>query len=441
MGLLFRKNFSMHIAISKIYDLYRENPKISTDSRKIEPKSLFFALKGDNFNGNAFAKQALESGASYSIIDDPEFNINDKCILVDNVLTTLQSLASIHRNSLKIPIVGITGSNGKTTTKELLYSVLSQKYRTLATLGNLNNHIGVPITILSIMPEHEFAIIEMGANHVGEIGELCKISKPNFGIITNIGKAHIGEFGGIDGVIKTKNDLYLSVKQSDGTVFVNQNNNLLIQLSSEIRRFTYGNCTDADYFGDMISCEPFLDLFFKYENISYEIKTKIFGAYNFENVMAAVSVGLHFKIDPNAIVRALENYIPSNNRSQIIKTNKNTVIMDAYNANPTSMKYSIENFLSQKNNKKLLILGDMLELGEFSDEEHLNIIKLLNDKEFHKAIFVGETFYKLNYSADYSFFKNTDDLIPLLKETNLDNALILLKGSRKIGLEKLLPFL
>lgn len=443
MGFLFKNFFDMNDNISKLYKIFNEYPLISTDSRKIEKNSLFFALKGENFNGNEFAIQALKSGASFAIIDEPEFNLSNNCILVENTLTSLQQLAIRHRDTLKIPVLGITGSNGKTTTKELINAVVKQKFKTIATSGNLNNHIGVPLTILSIKPEHEFAIIEMGANHVGEIGELCKIARPNLGIITNIGKAHLEGFGGIVGVIKTKNDLYLSVKQSNGNVFVNINDNLLMQLSNEIKRYTYGNNKNADFNGKIISNEPFLEIEFKHQDIFYKIKTKIFGAFNFDNIMAAVSVGLYLKINPIDIVKAIENYIPSNNRSQLIKTSKNTLILDAYNANPSSMLNSIENFLRQNFEKKILILGDMLELGKYSEDEHFKIIQLLLNKKTHKIIFIGDEFLKLKtkYEEEFDFFKSTEEVIPFLKDLNITAAQILLKGSRKIGLEKLVPYL
>jgi UDP-N-acetylmuramoyl-tripeptide--D-alanyl-D-alanine ligase len=431
----------MNNSIEQIYSIYKKFPQISTDSRNIKPNSIFFAIKGDNFDGNSFAAQALESGAKYAVVDNPDFCLNDNCILVENTITALQQLALLHRKTLKIPILGITGSNGKTTTKELLFSVVSKKFKTLATTGNLNNHIGVPLTVLSIKPDHEFAIIEMGANHVGEIGELCSIAQPDFGIITNIGKAHLEGFGGPEGVIKTKNDLYLSIKQNNGTVFVNHNNDLLMQLSNEIKRFTYGNNKEADYYGDVTLNNPFLEISFTYKNDTYNIKSKIFGAFNFENIMAAVSVGLYFEINPNLIISAIEEYIPSNNRSQLVKTQKNTIILDAYNANPTSMKNSIENFVNQSFDKKVLILGDMLELGEYSGEEHKNIINLIKNLKLYKTILVGNEFYKQKSNENIDYFINLEDVISFLKQLDINNAHILLKGSRKIGLEKLLPYL
>ncbi|MFT4662851.1 MAG: UDP-N-acetylmuramoyl-tripeptide--D-alanyl-D-alanine ligase, partial [Patiriisocius sp.] len=361
--------------LEKLYSLFLENPKISTDTRKITEGSIFFALKGDNFNGNKYAEEALEKGASYAIIDEEKYRKSDNFIIVDDVLKALQDLATYHRSQLTIPVIGLTGSNGKTTTKELIRAVLSQKHNCLATVGNLNNHIGVPLTILSITKEHEIAIIEMGANHVGEIESLCRIALPNFGLITNIGRAHIGEFGGFDNIIKAKTELYKTMLQSnkhlifdsseeqndDRVIFVNGDDMLLMDKSDGRKRHTYGSKSMYDTEGVYHSQDPFLNV--SWESKDILIKTQLIGKYNTDNILAAVAIGEHFNVSDNMIKEALENYTPTNNRSQIQKTAKNTLIMDAYNANPSSVEVAIENLLTMEANKKFFILGDMLELG------------------------------------------------------------------------------
>lgn len=430
------------MGIIELYDIYKKFPVVSTDTRNITKDSIFFALKGDNFNANTFAGKALENGAAYAVIDEKEYLKDERYILVDNVLSSLQQLAAYHRKQLKIPFIGITGTNGKTTTKELVYSVLSAKYKTLATKGNLNNHIGVPLTILSVTDEYEMAVIEMGANHIGEIGELCEISKPDFGIITNIGKAHLEGFGGIDGVIKTKNDLYLAVNQNNGKLFVNSDNKLLMSLSENFERVCYGT-SDTDYCkAKLLNNSALLNLeYWKNNQYVSEIQTNLVGDYNFENVLAAITVGLYFNVDALQIKAALENYIPGNNRSQIIKKNNNTIILDAYNANPSSMEASIKNFAKIDAENKVLIIGDMLELGEYTISEHQHIINLVDNLNFKDIILVGNVFCEVCKNPDYKCFKNSLEAKGWLEKNPFFNSTILIKGSRGIKMEEVLDVL
>ena len=428
--------------ISDLYDIYKKFPVISIDTRNIEKDSIFFALKGENFNANTFAEKAIQNGASYAVIDEKEYRKDERYILVDNVLYCLQQLAVYHRKQLNIPFIGITGTNGKTTTKELINAVLSAKYKTLATKGNLNNHIGVPLTILSVSNEHEMAVIEMGANHIGEIGELCEISKPDFGIITNIGKAHLEGFGGIDGVIKTKNDLYLAVNQNNGKLFVNSDNKLLMSLSENFERVCYGT-SDTDYCkAKLLNNSALLNLEYWKNNLYVsEIQTNLVGDYNFENVLAAITVGLNFNVDALQIKAALENYIPGNNRSQIIKKNNNTIILDAYNANPSSMEASIKNFAKIDAENKVLIIGDMLELGEYTISEHQYIINLVDNLNFKDIILVGNVFCEVCKNPDYKCFKNSLEAKGWLAKNPFYNSTILIKGSRGIKMEEVLDVL
>lgn len=428
--------------INELYDIYKKFPLVSTDTRNISKDSIFFALKGDNFNANTLAGKALENGAAYAVIDEKEYLKDERYILVDNVLSSLQQLAAYHRKQLKIPFIGITGTNGKTTTKELVNAVLSVKYKTLATKGNLNNHIGVPLTILSVTDEYEMAVIEMGANHIGEIGELCEISKPDFGIITNIGKAHLEGFGGIEGVIKTKNDLYLAVNQNNGKLFVNSDNKLLMSLSENFERVCFGT-SDTDYCkAKLLNNSALLNLeFWKNNQYVSEIQTNLVGDYNFENVLAAITVGLYFNVDASQIKTALENYIPGNNRSQIIKTNNNTIILDAYNANPSSMEASIKNFAKIDAKNKVLIIGDMLELGEYTTSEHQHIINLVENLNFKNIFLVGNVFCEVCKNPDYKCFKNSLEAKGWLAKNPVINSTILIKGSRGIKMEDVLDVL
>jgi UDP-N-acetylmuramoyl-tripeptide--D-alanyl-D-alanine ligase len=426
--------------IKEIYSVYLEHSTICTDTRKIVKDSLFFALKGENFNGNTFADKALELGCSFAIVDEDIDFKSDRIIKVDDVLTCLQDLARYHRDQIKIPIIGITGTNGKTTTKELIFSVLSTKFKTFATAGNLNNHIGVPLSILSIKDEHEIAIIEMGANHPYEIAFLCTISKPNLGVITNIGKAHLEGFGNIETVTETKKALYNHLNANDGIIFYNQSNDILSKLEKTCKTFSYGS-VDSDNKGELISSSPYLVLELLSKKGHLLVKTNLIGSYNFENVMAAVSIGHYFDIDDMNIKKALENYIPSNHRSQLIKTENNTIIMDSYNANPTSMKAAIENFTNMTFKNKSLLLGDMFELGENSDDEHRNIIKLIEDGTYTNIFLVGYHFFNIDSSISIHKFEETNQLLEYLSKNKIQDQIILIKGSRGMKLERCLDYL
>jgi UDP-N-acetylmuramoyl-tripeptide--D-alanyl-D-alanine ligase len=427
--------------INEVYNIFLKYPSISTDTRDIKPDSIFFSLKGDNFNGNIFADKAIEKGAKYAIIDESKFKKDSRYILVDNTLDTLQQLAIIHRNHLKIPIIGITGTNGKTTTKELINCILSQKYKTLATQGNLNNHIGVPLTVLSITNEHEIAIIEMGANHIGEIGELCRISQPDFGIITNIGKAHLEGFGNLEGVIKTKNDLYLEVAKKNGKLFVNADNPILNNLSENIDRICYGKSSTNYCYGNLKKQNAFINIEY-YCDSNYDlINTQLVGFYNFENILAAITIGCYFKIEKQFIKKALENYLPTNSRSQIVKSKTNTIILDAYNANPSSLEASIKNFAEIVADNKILMIGDMLELGEYSEVEHRNILHIIEMLNFNNVILVGPQFSSVCEKKDWLCFKNSMLAKDWLILNPVKNAYVLIKGSRGIKMEVVLESL
>ena len=356
-------------------------------------------------------------------------------------MKTLQELAAFHRNRLKIPVIGITGTNGKTTTKELINAILSKEYKTLATIGNLNNHIGVPLTILSITNKHEIAIIEMGANHIGEIGELCDISKPDFGIITNIGKAHLEGFGGIDGVIKTKRDLYKAVQKKNGKLFVNIDNELLMSLSDNIDKITYGETQNAYCYGKVVKANPFVEIKYSGENFEDVLQTQLVGSYNFENILAAITVGIYFGVSKANIKDAIESYQPGNSRSQVMKTAKNTIILDAYNANPTSMEAAIRNFSEIKADNKVLIIGDMLELGAYSQTEHTRILKVIEKLNFQNVILVGKEFLTVCKNETWNCFIDSEDAKEWLIKNPVTNAFILLKASRGIKLEKLIDTL
>lgn len=426
--------------IKDIYSLFLQNPSICTDTRKINKGDIFFALKGESFNGNKFADKAIKEGCSFAIIDEEEYKTSEKHIIVKNVLTCLQELASYHRDQIKIPIIGITGTNGKTTTKELIRSVLQTKFNTYATEGNFNNHIGVPLSLLSINSKHEIAVIEMGANHQYEIAELANIAKPNFGIITNIGKAHLEGFGSFENLKNTKKELYDYIDANKGLLFVNSDNDLLSEMSSNIRKFTYGS-NKADSKAKYTQAAPFLIMELISPKGLLYVKTKLIGGYNYENALAAASIGRYFKIDDLEIKKALETYTPSNNRSQLKKTKRNTLILDAYNANPTSMKASILNFKEIKDKNKAIILGDMLELGDESNKEHELIIKLFKDNNLGKIFLVGPIFFKQDCSSYVKKFEKTEELIKFLKDEPLDNHTILIKGSRGIKLEDCIDIL
>ena len=437
--------------VPQLYSLFRKFSNVVTDSRKASANSIFFSLKGDNFNGNQFAELALKHGCIYAVIDENEYYKGENYILVQDVLTSMQELAKYHRQKLKIPFISITGSNGKTTTKELVKNVLSKKYKVLATTGNLNNHIGVPLTILAITSDIEIAVIEMGANHIGEIALLCEIAQPDYGLITNIGKAHLGEFGNFETVVKAKTELFDFIRNKKGKVFINSENDLLMSKARDMEKITYG--TSGNYFCScrLSDANPYLIV--NYENEI--IASQIIGKYNFENISAAICIGKYFGLDEKKIKEALEEYAPSNNRSQVFHSKKNILILDAYNANPSSMRAAIENFYEMKRKNKWLILGDMLELGEYEIQEHKNILALMAEKKFQNIILVGEKFSKAMSDMKFSFpnqflYKNSDELVSRLSEwtpTEKENplcenpSLILIKGSRGIKLEKIIEFL
>lgn len=426
------------IMLEKLYQAFLDqNGNISKDTRTIIEGAIYFALKGGNFNGNLFAQEAFEAGAKYIVVDE-EVKVNqennDFVFKVDDVLKTLQNLAEHHRKQFNIPVFGITGSNGKTTTKELIATVLQTKYNIVATKGNLNNHIGVPLTLLEITEETEIAVIEMGANKPGDIKELAEIAHPTHGLITNIGKAHLEGFGGFEGVLQTKRALYDSIFESKGTVFYNKDENALQQIvASYPDKISFGKGSENDIYGTITKASPTLSLSWNCLGANYEIDTNLFGDYNFYNVIAALTVGHYFQCEPEKMNRAIAQYIPSNNRSQVEKTDKNTVIWDAYNANPTSLSNAIKSLSETEGKSKLAIIGDMKEVGQTSAEEHQNIINLLHELSVG-FITVGDEFYKTHQS---NRFHQVDELVSYLKKNEIKGHQILVKGSRSIQLEKI----
>ena len=422
--------------LETIYQLYSKKYIVTTDSRKVEPGCVFVALKGEHFDGNDFAYQvANDNIAACVIADRKDLPKHERLFIVDDSLTALQQLAKLHREKCGTPIIGITGTNGKTTTKELVSAVLSQKYNITYTQGNFNNHLGVPLTLLQIKPDTEIAVVEMGANHPKEIELLCSLAQPNFGIITNIGKAHIEGFGSFEGVVKTKNELYDYLRNTNGTVFLNNDNQLLKDLAHDLKTVNYGKDNTADCNAKMLSSNPYLSINWD-GNI---INTNLVGDYNFENVMAAITAGLHFNIEPNLIIKALEDYSPTNNRSQFIKSDKNEIVMDAYNANPVSMSNAIKNFRNISDDKHLLILGDMKELGNESLNEHQEIINLINSFDFSNVILVGTEFSKVNHN--FVSFLNVDELISHINQNEISGRKILVNGSNSIHLGKIINLL
>jgi len=436
-------------SIAEIYKLFRQYPLISTDTRNIVPGSLFFALKGEKFDANTFAQQAIKAGAAYVVIDNPSFKNGEKYILVDDVLTALQDLARYHRQHLTIPVIGLTGSNGKTTTKELINSVLSQRYKTLATQGNLNNHIGVPLTILSIEPSHEIAVIEMGANHQKEIELLSSIARPTHGLITNVGKAHLEGFGGVEGVKKGKGELYDFLRDSRGVAFVNSDSQDLLTMQQErglknVRFYGTGNPNNS-VTGQVVKNTPYLTLEWENNNSgrSHFVKTQLTGAYNIDNVLAAICIGVYFGLTDDEIDTGVEGYQPKNNRSQIVKTTTNTLICDYYNANPSSMAVAIENLGRMDAQKKVMILGDMFELGEESAAEHAAIVQKAMETPVDERIFIGKYFYEAGVAIAGSgtCYATAEDALKVFKANPIKNAIILIKGSRGMALERLVKLL
>ena len=420
--------------IADIYIKFKSCKGFTTDTRKIENGQLFFCLKGANFNGNKFAAEALKKGAQYVVIDEEEYLSDERMILVDDVLKCMQDLANYHRKKFDIPVLGITGTNGKTTTKELVHAVMSKKYKTHATAGNFNNHIGVPVTLLSMPKDTEFAIIEMGANHLGEIAELCEIAEPNYGLITSIGKAHLEGFGDLQGVINTKNELFQSVIKTEGKLLVNADNDLLMELSSKANRITYGQSAAADVSAKLLVKESFVGV--DWEGV--QIISQLVGSYNFDNMMAAICLGEFFDIPKEEIINALSEYTPKNQRSQLLITEKNKIVVDAYNANPTSMTAALDSFKMAEADEKFLILGDMLELGKESQIEHMGIVQKLKEMGFKDVILVGPEFVNVAEGSGFHSFNNNQEALKYLKTNPVKGKLVLLKGSRGIALEVLL---
>jgi UDP-N-acetylmuramoyl-tripeptide--D-alanyl-D-alanine ligase len=427
------------MSIIDLYDLFIHNPQITTDSRNCPKGSIFFALKGDKFDGNQYAGKALASGCVYAVIDNPDYYIGERTILVDNVLKTLQQLAHHHRKVLGLPIIGITGTNGKTTTKELLAAVLSTKFNLLYTEGNFNNHIGVPLTLLRLTHDHEMAVIEMGASHPGDIKELVDIVHPNYGIITNVGRAHLEGFGSFEGVIRTKGELYDYIRRSKGKIFIKKENEYLQSIAKGIEQITYGNGDDAFASGQVVSCDPFLVFNWKQQGKLHTVETHMIGSYNLDNVLAAVAVGRFFKIPAERISRAIAAYEPTNNRSQFKKTDNNELIIDAYNANPSSMKVALDNFITMPVQPKAIILGDMRELGPTSNELHAEVVEQIKKGQFDKVFLCGEHFSKVG--KEFSPFATTEAMVEELRKQPLKGYHILIKGSHSMGLEKLADIL
>ena len=410
------------MSVKELYKLFLKSSGVITDSRQIKLNSIFFALKGDNFDGNEYAKSAIEKGASFAVIDNQTYCLNKKYILVDDVLSSLQELSQYHRKQLNCPVLGITGTNGKTTTKELIKAVIQKNFKTVATKGNLNNHIGVPLTLLSAKINTEFLIIEMGANHINEINFLCKLAQVNFGIITNIGKAHLEGFGNVQNVIKAKKELYDHINVNNGTLFVNANDKLLMSISENTERVLY-NIKKQEQSNTM-----FAEAIFNESLIS----SQLIGDYNRTNILAACEIGSYFGVTLENIKDAIKSYIPSNNRSQLFKTRRNTIILDAYNANPSSMSEAIKAVHKVNHKKKLFILGDMLELGENSLVEHQSIIDELSENN-QEVILIGNEFNKCQHN--FIHFFNSEDALGWIEENPIEDTFILLKGSRGIKLE------
>jgi len=424
------------MSIIELYEIFTKHPKISTDSRRIEKDSLFFALKGENFNGNTYATIALENGAAYSIVDEAAWQLDDRYILVEDVLTTLQQLATYHRLQLDIPIIAITGTNGKTTTKELVTAVLSKNFRVDCTKGNLNNHIGVPLTLLSMNASTQIGIVEMGANHPGEITALCEIALPNLGLITNVGMAHLEGFGSFEGVKQTKAELYRFVEETGGKIFLNTANSHLKEMARTVDRISYKTISEGEGIeGELIQSSPFMVFQVKFPKGWLYIKTNLAGGYNLENALAAVCIGNYFGVSPFEIVEAIETYKPSNNRSQFVKTAYNQLLMDAYNANPTSMNAALENFTAFDAPLKGVILGDMLELGEASHEEHQKIADKLAGMNLDMVLLLGKEFAKCQAPSNFLLFDNNSLLINYIESLNPKGYLFLIKGSRGMKLE------
>ena len=425
--------------IKKLHQYFLECQSFSTDTRKIEKNSMFFALKGESFDANTLTEEALEKGAKYVVIDNKDFFIENKTIIVNDVLETLQKLATFHRDDLGLPVIALTGSNGKTTTKELIHVVLSKKFNTKATVGNLNNHIGVPLTLLSFTKETEIGIVEMGANHQKEIEFLCAIAKPDYGYITNFGKAHLEGFGGVEGVIKGKSEMFTYLFENNKLVFINSDDEIQKNKTHNYPSIYSFSTTDknADVFINNVTANPFVEI----STSEVNIKSNLIGLYNASNIIAAITIGNYFKVPLEDIKTAIESYVPENNRSQLLKKGSNEIILDAYNANPSSMMVALENFLQLEKEHKLIIIGDMYELGEESLKEHKAIVNYLTDKNI-PTYFIGKDFYSNLIENDaFHFFATFDALAQYLKINKPENQTILIKGSRGMALERTLELL
>jgi len=425
--------------IQEIHNLFLQCKSVSIDTRKIEKGSMFFAIKGENFDANTFAQQALDLGALFVVIDNESYLIDERTILVQNSLETLQELSKFHRAYLKLPIIALTGSNGKTTTKELINVVLAKKFDTKATIGNLNNHIGVPLTLLSFTSETQIGIVEMGANHKKEIEFLCEIAQPDYGYITNFGKAHLEGFGGVEGVIEGKSEMYQYLAKNKKTAFVNLEDLIQIEKSSGIASFTFGIQKEkADLEINSIEANPFVEI----EYNDFNVKSNLIGLYNANNINAAVAIGTYFKVDTKDIKAAIEGYVPDNNRSQLLKKGTNQIILDAYNANPSSMAVAIANFVQLDNPKKIMILGDMFELGNESLQEHKIIVDSVSNQRESACYFIGKAFYENRISKENIWFFETFDVFAeYLKTIDFNESIILIKGSRGMALERSLEYI
>lgn len=425
--------------INYIHSLFLKCKSVSIDTRKIESNSLFVAIKGERFDANTFAKEALEKGASYVIIDNRAYFIDQRTILVEDSLVALQALAKYHREYLKLPILALTGSNGKTTTKELINVVLSKKYKTKATIGNLNNHIGVPLTLLSFTSETEIGIVEMGANHKKEIEFLCELAQPDYGYITNFGKAHLEGFGGVEGVIAAKSEMYQYLSENDKLAFINLEDPIQVEKAKALKSYSFGiNKENANVNITGVKANPFVAI--QYSNLT--IQSHLIGLYNANNINAALAIGKYFGVDDAAVKEALEAYVPENNRSQLLSKGTNQIILDAYNANPSSMAVAIENFIQLDSPNKILILGDMFELGQESQQEHQAIVAMLLKEQNVQSYFVGSSFYSNRIEAGHFYFYETFDAFSShLKEIKIENSTLLIKGSRGMALERTLDFI
>ena len=428
-----------NMEIAELYKCFMECGKVTTDSRNCPEGSMFIALKGETFNGNAFAAQALKQGCRYAVIDESEY-AGEGTILVDNCLQALQQLANYHRRQLKTPVIGITGTNGKTTTKELISTVLSRKFNTLYTEGNFNNHIGVPLTLLRLTKEHEMAVVEMGANHPGEIKTLVHIAEPDYGIITNVGKAHLQGFGSFEGVIRTKGELYDFLRAKGGaTIFIQNENPYLNGIAEGLTCVRYGQTAGLYVSGELISCSPFLSFRWTAEGVSHEVNTHLIGSYNLDNMLAAAAIGRYFGVSDDDISSALASYLPHNNRSQLKETADNKLIVDAYNANPTSMMAALKNFRQVEAPHKMVILGDMKELGEASQEEHQKVVDYLKECGFDRVVLVGPEFAAATHS--YQTFQHVDEVLADIRMHKPQGYYILIKGSNSMKLSRLPEYL